>query len=456
MTEISIILRTKNEERWIAHCLAMLYTQDCRDFEVILVDNESTDHTVTVASRYPLAAVVNIDKYLPGHALNVGIRASKGRFIVCLSAHCIPKGTDWLSTLRRNFDEDEQLAGVYGRQLPVSFTNAVDKRDLLIVFGQDRRVQIKDYFFHNANSMLRRDVWERFPFDEQVTNIEDRVWGKAVIEAGYRIVYDPDAAVYHHHGLHQGNTPERVKGVVSIIERVDKGLVNELPESLRPEHANIAAVVPVQGEVKIGSLEDRLLTGAIAALKQAKYVDTIYLVADDAALAERFGVTGIDRQKLRGADKMSLDELLSEVLVIIESQNDFPEALLYVNYDYPFRPTGLFDDLIRDAQYKGYDTVFPGLVDFGHYWFHNGSDEFKQTDSSMKSRAQREPIYRALYGLGCVSSAWVIRRGKIVGGKIGILPIDDAKSALRLRELGSEKVYEAFLERQPGVGAGRI
>ena len=446
MPEISIIVRTKNEERWITHCLAMLYKQDLQDFEVILVDNQSTDHTVTVASRHPLAAVINIDKYLPGYALNEGIRASKGQFIVCLSAHCIPKSTDWLSALRRNFDEDEKLAGVYGRQLPVSFTSAVDKRDLLIVFGQDRRVQIKDYFFHNANSMLRRDVWEQFPFDEQVTNIEDRVWGKAVVEAGYRIVYDPDATVYHHHGLHQGNAPERAKGVVSIIERVDEGLVNELPESLRPEHANIGAVVPVQGKIETGSLEDRLLTGAIAALKQAKYVDRIYLVASSPALAERLGVNWINRDELTDTDMMSLDELMSEALCIIESRNDFPEALLYVNYDYHFRPPDLFDDLILDAQYKGYDTVFQGLVDFGHYWFHDGSDEFKQTDSSMKSRDQRQPIYRALYGLGCLSSAWVIRTGKMVGGKIGILPIDDPKSALRLRELRSEKVYEALLD----------
>jgi rhamnosyltransferase len=456
MPEISIIVRTKNEERWIGHCLSMINKQDYQDFEVILVDNHSTDHTVRVASRYSLAAVVKIDKFFPGQAINEGIRASKGRFIVCLSAHCIPKGTDWLSTLRRNFDEDEKLAGVYGRQLPVSFTSAVDKRDLITVFGQDRRVQIKDYFFHNANSILRRDVWEKFPFDEQVTNIEDRAWGKAVIEAGYSIAYDPDAAVYHHHGLHQGNAPERAKGVVSIIERIDQGMVNELPESLLPEHANIAAVVPVKGKVKSGSLEDRLLFGAIAALKQSRYVSNIYLVANDAALAGRLGVNGIDRSKLPGAEKMSLDELMSEVLCLIESQNNFPDALLYVNYDYPFRPAGLFDDLIRDAQYKGYDTVFPGLVDFGHYWFHNGSSEFKQTDSSMKSRDQREPIYRALYGLGCVSSAWVIRTGKVVGGKIGILPIQDPKGAMRSRELGSEKIYEVLLNHQSDLEAKRI
>ncbi len=454
MPEISIIVRTRNEERWIAHCLAMIYRQDYRDFEVILVDNKSTDHTVAVASRHPLAAVVSIDKYLPGHALNEGIRASTGRFIVCLSAHCIPKATDWLSALRRNFDEDEKLAGVYGRQLPVSFTNAVDKRDLLIVFGQDRRVQIKDYFFHNANSMLRRDVWERFPFDEQVTNIEDRVWGKAVIEAGYRIVYDPNAAVYHHHGLHQGNTPERARGVVSIIERVDEGLTNELPESLRPEHANIAAVVPVQETLKPNTTAYDLLADSVAALKRARHVDNIYLVASEASLAEHLGVLWIDRNALPNVDALGLDELLQKSLEIIESREDFPDALLYVNYDYLNRPEGLFDELIADAQYKGYDTVFPGFVDYSHYWVRNGDGEFNQTDASMKGRSERQAVFRALYGLGCVSSAASIRNGKLVWGKVGILPINDFRYSLRLRELNAGTGSEASFVEALRTGEG--
>jgi len=155
MPRVSIIIRTKNEERWIGHCLEEVFKQDFKDFEVILVDNSSTDHTVEVANRYALAGVIIIEKFLPGNALNQGIKASKGQFIVCLSAHCIPKESSWLSTLYANFADEPNLAGVYGRQLPVSFTDPVDKRDLLIVFGQDRRVQVKDYFFHNANSMLR-------------------------------------------------------------------------------------------------------------------------------------------------------------------------------------------------------------------------------------------------------------------------------------------------------------
>ena len=54
MPEISIIIRTKNEEAWIAHCLSMVYKQDFKDFEVILIDNRSTDNTVNIAKRFPI------------------------------------------------------------------------------------------------------------------------------------------------------------------------------------------------------------------------------------------------------------------------------------------------------------------------------------------------------------------------------------------------------------------
>ena len=448
---ISIIIRSKNEEKWIGRCLDAVINQKVdAKIEVIIVDNNSTDHTVEVAKRYPIKKCININKFLPGKALNNGIRASSGNYIVCLSAHCIPEKETWLQTMLGNFIENSNIAGVYGRQLPLSFTDPVDKRDLLIVFGLDKRIQLKDYFFHNANCMIPRSIWEEFTFDEEVINIEDRVWGKEVIQAGYKIIYEPEAAVYHHHGLHQGNTPERVKGVISIVERVDEKWVNDLPESLRPENANIVAVVPMKGQVSSGTLEDRTLKNSISALQKARYVKKIYLMANDPSLADQFGVNGIDREKLPDIDSLSLDELMQNALQLIETQNDFPDALLYVNYDYLFRPEGLFDELIRDAQYKGYDTVFPGLVDYGHYWFNNGNEEFKQTDSSLKSRDQREPIYRALYGLGCLSAVSVIRSGKMVDGKIGILPIDSTKSSLRIRDLESEKTYSRFLNFQYG------
>src|SRR5215510_11653515 len=100
---ISIIIRTKNEERWITSCLQAVFDQDEKDVEVIVVDNHSTDKTVEKAKRFPVK-VLDVDDYLPGKALNVGFKEARGEFIVCLSAHCIPVNKEWLSNLLTNFD----------------------------------------------------------------------------------------------------------------------------------------------------------------------------------------------------------------------------------------------------------------------------------------------------------------------------------------------------------------
>ena len=433
--EVSIIIRTYNEERWIAHCLGAIFSQDFDSFEVILADNDSTDHTVEVAKRYPVATVLNIDKFFPGKAINDGIRASTGNYIVCISAHCIPKDKHWLQNLYNNFDENEKLAGVYGRQLPLSYTSDADKRDLLISFGQDKKVQVKDYFFHNANSMFPRVVWNKFPFDESATNIEDRIWGKLVIEAGYDIIYEPSASVYHYHGLHQhGNSSDRAKGIATILDKLDAESIGSLPESLRPEIANFVVVLPVLGEHKVvGDID--FLQRSLDYLKEVKYIDNIYILTDNEIvrnLAIQNKVKVIDRSDAIKDPNLSLEKVLQYALKCIEALDDFPEAVVYINYLYPFRPAKLIDELILELQYDGLDSVFSSYVDFGNYWKEGVAGDYSQVGDALTPRAEKHPLHRALYGVGCVTLTPILRTGSLVGDKIGILPLNNLLYALRL------------------------
>ncbi len=430
MPKVSIIIRTKNEEDWINHCLEMIYKQDFEDFEVILVDNLSIDNTVQIAKRYPVKKIINIQDFLPGLALNMGIRESVGEYIVCLSAHCIPKNNHWLKKLLANFKNNKTLAGVYGRQLPVSFTDPIDKRDLLITFGRDKRIQIKDYFFHNANSMLRRDVWDEFPFNEKATNIEDRIWGKQVTESGYQIIYDPEPAVYHHHGLHQGNTLKRLKGVVSIIEELDDDVMNQLPDTLKPENINIAAVIPVAKELKNDRESLKLLENTLNIVNKSKFINNTYILSSEDNLALENEIW-ISRDEITDIDDLGVDQLMQQSLKIIESRDDYPLLLFYINFDYLYRIDSLFDDLVIDRQYNGFNTVFPGYIDYGHYWFKGDDGDFHQNDSKLDLRDNRNPTYAALYGQGCLTSASNIRKGLMIEGKIGIMEIKDFKYTLR-------------------------
>jgi len=434
-SKISIIIRTHNEERWISHCLEAIFSQDFNNFEVIIVDNNSSDHTVEIVRRYPVKSIININKFIPGKAINDGIRASIGGYIVCISAHCIPKDDQWLSNLYSNFADNQKLAGVYGRQLPLSYTSDADKRDLLITFGRDRKVQVKDYFFHNANSMFLRDVWDKFPFDEEATNIEDRIWGKKVIDAGYEIAYDPSASVYHYHGLHQhGNTSNRAKGIATILDKLDIDSVKNIPKSLRPENANFAAILPVLGERKVvGDID--FLQRSIDYLKGSEYLNGIYILTNnksvkDLAANNKVGI--IDRPDSMNNPNMPLEKVLHYSLEYVEALGVFPEALVYINYLYPFRPIQLIDKLIFELQYKGLDSVFSSYVDFGNFWKEESDNGYIQVGDSLMPRSEKHPLHRALYGVGCATLTSVVRSGRLVGDKVGILPLSSLLYALRL------------------------
>lgn len=219
---ISVVIRSKNEGAWLKRCLTAVFHQDHADLEVILVDNESTDETVKVAQEFGCRVLsIRDGEFSYGRALNRGIEQAKGELVVCLSAHCIPVHNRWLEALSAPLEQDK-VAAVYGRQEPFPDSHDFDKRDLWTTFGIERRIQRKEIFFHNANSILRKSVWEKRPFDESLSGVEDRDWAKRVISQGHWIVYEPLAGVYHFHGIHQGRDEERAQRVVRVIELIHR------------------------------------------------------------------------------------------------------------------------------------------------------------------------------------------------------------------------------------------
>jgi glycosyltransferase involved in cell wall biosynthesis len=327
---ISIIIRSRNEERWIKFCLQAIFDQTYSDFEVILVDNNSTDNTVLKAKKFNIRKIVNIGKYRPGLAINEGIRVSSGDYIVCISAHCIPVNNKWLEQLVSNF-KDPQIAGVYGRQEPMSFTSNSDKRDLLITFGLDRREQFKDSFFHNANSIFPRKIWKNFPFNEEVTNIEDRLWAEQVLKAGYKIVYDPKASVYHYHGIHHSGNPDRCANVVKILEKLENFHINAKNKTIDIEQLNIIAVIPIREE-NIYLAGKPLFEYTIQHALKSSYISKVIVSTDNENIAKHAEKIGAEvpflRDKKHSRFDIILEQLMQYVLIDLETRRIIPDIMV--------------------------------------------------------------------------------------------------------------------------------
>ena len=186
------------------------------DFEIICIDSGSTDGTAEAATAAG-ARVVRIAKSEFNHGLtrNRGVAESRGEFVAMLVQDAMPVGDRWLEALLSPFD-DPRVAGAYSRQVPRPDCSPFIKARLgAWAATQPARVvqQIRDaaeyealapldrlrrIAFDDVASAMRRSVWAEHPYAARNFG-EDVEWGKRVLLAGWKIVFESRSAVVHSH-----------------------------------------------------------------------------------------------------------------------------------------------------------------------------------------------------------------------------------------------------------------
>lgn len=441
--KVSIIIRTKNEERWIGSCLEAVFSQDYKNFEVVLVDNNSTDKTISKARQFDVK-ILSIEEFLPGKALNYGIKDAEGKYICNLSGHCIPTNKKWLSNLARNLNLP-RVAGVYGRQEPLSFTSDLDKRDLLITFGLDKRIQKKDPFFHNANSMIKKDVWESIPFDESVSNIEDRIWANKVLMQGYNIVYEPEASVYHHHGIHQERDMARCSSIVKVLEKLEN---NNIGKKVDINKLSVACVIPVKGDI-VHLSHKPLIDYTIKKAAESKYIKHIILASDNPdyfrSVKGSDKITCLKRPAELSMDYVEIEDILKYAVDEIEKKGILPDLLVYMSVTFPFRPKHIIDNMIELLAEKGFDSVIPAIRENRSCWREeNGS--LVRIDEGFIPSKYKHPLHIGLAGLATVIYTEFIRKGERLGLKVGLYNLDDLVYSIDVSRYKNMQLAEKIIK----------
>ena len=429
----SIIIRTFNEERWISKCLSAIYGQTYKNFEIIIVDNLSKDKTISRAKEFNIKKIVEIKDYFPGKALNLGIRESQGDYIVMISSHCIPVDKFWLENLVKSIEEDQDYAGVYGRQEPMSFSSASTKRDLMLVFGLDAKIQTKDGFFHNANSIIKKEIWNDHPFDEETTNIEDRLWGQEMIQNNLKLKYEPEASVYHYHGIHQEGNESRLSNIVKIIHKKGKDFK---VGKIDIDQLKIYCIVPVRNLTK-NLFGKRQLDFTLEHSGASKYIEKTFVSSSDKKLlsyVKELGVNVIKRPKDLDGESVSTDEVLKNALEQIESRYGIPDLVVYLEETFPFRDSDLIDKMIITIIDKGNDSIIASFREPGLIFHEHSSEDFQLVDSGNVPRKFKENNYIAIKGICCVTHPETIRAGSLLGKNVGLFHVDNLMSRIEVRD----------------------
>ncbi len=220
----SIIIRAYNEEKYIGRLLEGIQRQTLKDVEIILVDSGSTDSTVSIAESYG-ARVVRIPsaEFTFGRSLNYGIKEAKREFIVIVSAHVYPVYPDWLETLLQPF-QDERVAVAYGKQRGPEFAKFSEQQIFHQWYPDLSKLNQETAFCNNANTAIRKSLWEENNHDETLTGLEDLAWAKWAKEQGHSIAYVAEAEIIHVHN-------ETPRGVYNRYRREAMALRRIYPEA---------------------------------------------------------------------------------------------------------------------------------------------------------------------------------------------------------------------------------
>ena len=179
---VSVVMATKNAERYLVESLDSVAAQTLSDLEIIIVDADSTDATRRIAESYPRVKVLPQNGAGFAHAWNVGIAAARSDFISLLDSDDIWSATKLAKQLKY-FSDHPSTDCVVGRvqyflsdgqTIPPGF-----KPSLL---------EGSHIAYMPGTSMIRRSIFEDFgPFESkwQITN--DLIWFAKLRESGRAI-----------------------------------------------------------------------------------------------------------------------------------------------------------------------------------------------------------------------------------------------------------------------------
>lgn len=248
MINISFIIRFHNEAKYIGECIDAIARQH-GDFkkQIVFVNSHSSDASVDIIKEFAKTntdinvKIIDLDKQFTfSSAINAALPYLEGQYTVILSAHATFGTDDWLTKTINNFN-DPQVAICYGRLIVRADANTQSLMTSLTVSVPYKIIKSKEYFFRkddttnafaflnlNTCNVIRTDLLKQYKYKE-LPSVEDMELGRRLLEDGYKIVYEPEAVVWH---SHNDSTQKMVARWINAAVGISLIFKNKVPGKL--------------------------------------------------------------------------------------------------------------------------------------------------------------------------------------------------------------------------------
>jgi lipopolysaccharide/colanic/teichoic acid biosynthesis glycosyltransferase/glycosyltransferase involved in cell wall biosynthesis len=203
MGTISVVIPAKNAEKSIEACLQGILAQTGIEYqlEIIVVDDGSVDQTAKLARKMGVS-VIRQENQGPASARNTGVNQARGKIIAFTDADCVPT-SEWLHHLVKPFSSSQYVIGTKGiyQTKQTSLVARFVQQEYESKYTRLSKVSSID-FIDTYSAAYRRDVFvENGGFDSTfpVPSVEDQEFSFRLARKGYRMLFVPEAIVFHTH-----------------------------------------------------------------------------------------------------------------------------------------------------------------------------------------------------------------------------------------------------------------
>ena len=237
---VTVTVLTYNGDRYLDDILTAIEAQQYHGaVDVLVIDSGSTDGTLGIVAAHPTVRLHEIPNSEFGHGKTRDLAANlaTGDIVAYLTHDAIPASPHWLSALVAPMADDERIVAVLGSQLPRPGCHPMLKYEIRSVFASlgpttgttvfrdDGRFASRGEleaaaFYSDVNAAARRDVLTGPVPYRHVSYAEDQMFGRDLLDAGFRKAYAPTAAVIHSNDLSVAEAYDRAIDEVVGVRKI--------------------------------------------------------------------------------------------------------------------------------------------------------------------------------------------------------------------------------------------
>ncbi len=450
---ISVYITNYNYAQFIRQSIESVLDQSFQDFELIIIDDGSTDGSRDIIEEYRNQERITII-YQKNKGLNitnnVAMRVANGKYLMRLDAddYLVPLA---LEKMVAPLEDDDELGLIFPDYYYVDAEGNITGQEVRHNF--EKEVSLYDQPAHGACTIIRLSFLKKIGGYNESFTCQDGydLWLKFILHYSVKNVNEP-LFYYRRHGANLTTNEERILETRRAIKRTFLDLHNIAQTCL--------AVIPVRNsQIKKESIplfsigEETLLSNKVNKLLEARSIKKVFVISEDFEVLEyaqeRYrehqNVVVLQRPIALAGPNQTLGATVKLATDYAEEKGWQYSFVMTAALDYPFVEPDIFDDAVNTIELFNSDSVLSVRPDNKAYYRHTGHSLQAILDQEKFTRLEREALYRAAGGVMVATRESFLKHQKVNAGKMSHVVVDE-NTAFGIFSDFDFKIYKSLVE----------